>query len=70
MATYKVIQEYVRATFGYTPKACWIAHAKELNGLSPRVAYNRYNKNERKNPCPENKQEDIKRTFQHFGMIE
>lgn len=69
MATYKDIQEYVKANFGYTPKTCWIAHSKELHGLSPKVANNRTDVNKREYPCPEEKQEDIKKAFKYFGML-
>jgi len=41
MATYKEIQEYVKFNFGYTPKTYWIAHSKEVYGLSLKVANNR-----------------------------
>ncbi|MDF2700490.1 MAG: hypothetical protein K0Q49_2048 [Haloplasmataceae bacterium] len=34
MASNKEIQEYVKFTFGYMPKTCWIAHSKEANGSS------------------------------------
>lgn len=69
MATYKEIQEYVSINFGYLPKTCWIAHIKEIYGLSPKTANNRIDLNKRKHPCPENKLRDIKKAFQHFGMI-
>ncbi|MGC8718381.1 MAG: hypothetical protein ACP5TY_00030 [Thermodesulforhabdaceae bacterium] len=69
MATYKEIQEYVKATFGYTPKTCWIAHSKEVYGLSPEVANNRNDMNKREYPCPAEKQEDIRKAFKHFGML-
>jgi len=69
MATYKEIQEYVKENFGYTPKPCWIAHSKEIYGLSPKTATNRKDLSKREYPCPEEKQEDIKNAFQHFGMI-
>lgn len=69
MATYKQLQEYVKVNFGYTPKSCWIAHAKEVYGLPSRVAYNREDITKRKYPCPIEKQEDIRQAFQHFEMI-
>ncbi|MCG7337160.1 hypothetical protein MHZ95_18025 [Sporosarcina sp. ACRSM] len=69
MATYKEIQNYVKENFGYIPKTCWIAHTKEICGLSPKVARNRKNINERIFPCPAKNQEDIKKAFQYFGMI-
>ncbi|HHU49618.1 MAG: hypothetical protein ACOYEH_04250 [Caldicoprobacterales bacterium] len=69
MATYKEIQEYVQLNFGYKPKTCWIAHAKEIYGLSPKTAANRKDLKKRKYPCPEEKQEDIKKAFSHFRML-
>lgn len=69
MATYKEIQEYVKVNFGYTPKTCWIAHSKEVYGLSPKVASNRNDINKREYPCPKEKQEDIKNAFKHFVML-
>ena len=33
MATYKEIQGYVKETYGFLPKTCWIAHMKELCGI-------------------------------------
>jgi hypothetical protein len=69
MATYKEIQEYVKINFGYNPKTCWIAHTKEICGLSPKTANNRNDINKRVFPCLAEKQADIKNAFKHFGMI-
>jgi hypothetical protein len=69
MDTYKEIQEYVKKNFGYTPKTCWIAHSKEIYGLSPKVSINRKDLSKREHPCPEEKQEDIRRAFLYFGML-
>ncbi|UZE92468.1 MAG: hypothetical protein IB616_01260 [Methanosarcinales archaeon] len=69
MATYKEIQEYVKKKYGFSVKTCWIAHVKEMCGLSPRIAPNRHSRNSRKNPCPVEKIGPIKDTFNHFGMI-
>jgi len=69
MATYKQIQEYVKNTYGYTPKTCWIAHMKEICGLNPKVSYNRYSLKSRTNPCPPERQDDLRNTFKHFKMI-
>lgn len=69
MATYKNIQEYIKLKHGYTPKSCWIAHMKEVHGLNPKIANNRFSPNSRTNPCPLKRQEDIKEAFQHFSMI-
>jgi len=69
MATYKQIQEYVKTTYGYVPKSCWIAHMKEILGLNPREAYNRYESSKRTYPCPVNKQKDLEEAFKHFNMV-
>jgi hypothetical protein len=69
MATYKVIQMYVKGHYGYSPKTCWIAHMKEVCGLNPSVATNRIDKGKRQHPCPENKQDDIVSAFRYFHMI-
>lgn len=68
MATYKQVQDYVKRKYGFTVKPCWVAHCKELNGLHPRPAPNRYNET-RKVPCPPGKRALIKEAFLHFGMI-
>ena len=69
MATYKQIQEYVKTNYGYVPKSCWIAHMKEILGLNPREAYNRYESTRRTHPCPVNKQKDLEEAFKHFNMV-
>lgn len=69
MATYKQVQEYVKNNYGYTPKSCWIAHMKELCGLNPKMSARRYSPDSRVHPCPESKQNDIKKAFQYFKMI-
>jgi len=69
MATYKEIQNYVKNQFGYLPKTCWIAHMKEVCGISVKVAPNRNSIDKREVPCPPDKVESIKRAFVHFKMI-
>ncbi|MBQ0084075.1 MAG: hypothetical protein KBS52_04845 [Clostridiales bacterium] len=69
MATYKKIQEYIRNTYGYSVKPCWIADMKEKCGLPRRNAYNRYDPTKRVCPCPENKEDAIKSAFTHFNML-
>ena len=66
--TYKKIQQYVKNEYGFTPKTCWIAHVKQLCGLSVRNAWNRNDK-KRKNPCPEDKLPAIKQALNHFGFL-
>ncbi len=69
MATYKEIQDYVKATYGFVPKSCWIAHMKELCGIPVKQAPNRVSSANRKRPCPEDKQQYIEKAFRHFNMI-
>lgn len=69
MATYKQIQEFVKETYGYSAKSCWIAHMKEVCRLHPKVSARRYSQSSRVHPCPESKQNDIREVFKHFNMI-
>jgi len=67
MATYSEIQAWVKKKYGWTPKSCWIAHCKELNGLSVRKSHRR--KGERIEPCPESKRSAIEAAFRYFEMM-
>jgi hypothetical protein len=69
MATYRQMQDWVGANFGFTPKTCWIAHLKELCGVRPRRAPNRSAGVRRANPCPPERIEPIKEALRHFEMI-
>lgn len=69
MATYKEIQAFIKDRHGISVKTCWIAHAKEIFGLHPKIAKNRISIDERKNPCPANKIRYIKEAFMHFNML-
>ena len=68
MATYKEIQSFVKANYGFIPKTCWIAHVKEIEGLPIRRAWNRKSK-ERQDPCPSDKIGSIRDALFHFNMI-
>lgn len=68
-ATYKAIQGWVRDSFGFVPKTCWIAHLKELLGLPVRAAPNRMRLDSRSNPCPESRKAALIAAFIHFGLI-
>jgi len=70
MATYRQIQNWIKNKYGFSVKTCWIAHAKEIFGLNPRIAHNRYNPKERKHPCPKQKLQPIREAFKHFEIIE
>jgi hypothetical protein len=67
MVTYREIQDYVKQKYDFVPKTCWIAHMKEVCGLSVSKAWSR--SGERKYPCPAEKREAIKDAFRHFNMI-
>ncbi len=66
--SYAKIQEYVKGKYGFTPKTCWIADAKEKCGLEVKRACNRAEK-QRKNPCPESKFPAIKEALEDLGML-
>ncbi len=68
MATYKEIQAWVKARYGWLPRTCWIAHRKEMNGLPRRNAHNRQGL-ARLVPCPADKRDAIFTAFQQFGML-
>lgn len=67
MATYSEIQNYVENMFGYEPKTCWIAHAKEIFDILIKRAHNRFG--ERLHPCPTCKLGHIGAAFDYFRMI-
>ena len=69
MATYKKIQNWVKTNYGFVPETCWIAHVKELCGLSLRKAPNRKGE-ERIVPCPSDKVDPIRTVLRFFRMIE
>ena len=69
MATYAQIKRWVKDTYGWSIQHdCWIAHCKDLIGLSPRRAWNRVD-NSRAVQCPPDKREGIIAAFRHFGML-
>ena len=69
MATYRQIQDRVKATHGFTPKTCWIAHVKEGHGLIATQAPNRIDTNRREHPCPMEKRAAIEAALVHFRMV-
>mgnify|MGYP006952611412 CR=1 FL=1 len=69
MATYKQIQGFVKQQYGYIPKSCWIAHMKEVCGLNPKLSARRNSVASRVHPCPLERQDDIRHSFEHFKMI-
>jgi hypothetical protein len=69
MATYRQIQEQVKAVAGYVPKTCWIADVKAQHRLTERQAPNRQSPTIRAYPCPPDKRSSIEAAMRHFGMI-
>ena len=69
MATYKQIQDDLRAWHSRAVKTCWIAHVKELNGFSMRAASNRRSPNSREYPCPPKMKVLIEASMRRFGML-
>jgi len=69
MATYRQIQDDVRAVTGRSVKTCWIAHVKELNGLPRRDAPNRQSPTSRVEPCPPEMRALIEASMRKFGML-
>ena len=68
LATYKQIQEDVKARYGWVPKTYWIAHVKELNGLPVSRAPNRVSE-QRQVPCPNEKRPAIEESMRAQGML-
>ena len=66
--TYGKIAKRVKATQGWVPETCWIAHCKELQGLPMRRASKRAT-DARQVPCPVAMRAAIFNAFRHFGMI-
>lgn len=69
MATYKVLQAYLKERNGFAAKTCWIAHVKHEHGLVSRSAPNRQHPADRVHPCPPERREPIEEALRHHGMI-
>ncbi len=69
MATYAQIQDHIRIRYGKTVKTCWIAHVKEMHGLTTRAAPNRLQASKRVHPCPDWARPLIEEAMIHAGMI-
>jgi hypothetical protein len=68
-ATYRDIQQRVKANHGFTPKTCWIADVKAAHGLTRSASANRINPTEPKYPCPPDKRPAIEAALKHFGLL-
>lgn len=69
MATYKKIQEYVKAHNGVSVKTCHIAHVKHMHGFKMRIAPNRISPGSRVYECPFKYVLYIEQAMRHLGMI-
>ncbi len=69
MATYQEIVEEVLREENRWVHTCWIAHVKELNGLNPRRAPNRFPGETRVNPCSGWARPLIERAMQRLGVL-
>ncbi|QMJ02108.1 hypothetical protein HVY04_02875 [Citrobacter freundii] len=71
MATYKEIIEDIRQKTGKTiHHPCWIAHVKEMHGLTKRQSHNRRDPSKRVKPCPVHWISEIELSLIKFGMIQ
>lgn len=68
MASYKEIQEYVRAKYGFVPKTCWIADIKNQHGIPMRKAPNRQAE-QRVHPCPAEKKAALTQSMRELGIL-
>lgn len=66
MATYKQIQEYIKANHQITAQSCWIAHIKSEHGI---VMRSNRNGTKRVKPCPDRHREKVEDAMRHFKMI-
>lgn len=69
MATYKDVQEYARANFGFVPQTCWLAHVLSDYGLTTRVAGNRIDATARQKPCPPAKRAAVEAALRACGRL-
>lgn len=69
IATYRQIQDYIEEIYGYIPKKTWIAHMIEECDLNPEMPTNRRLQAERVNPCPPDRQDDLREAFEYFKLI-
>jgi hypothetical protein len=66
--TYRAIRAYIYAHHGFSPRTGWIAHVKELSGLTLRPTHNRHDPT-RADPCPPRRRAAIEEALRHFGIL-
>jgi hypothetical protein len=65
--TYRDIRAYVRDHHGFSPRTGWIAHVKQLNGLSLRYTHNR--QSTRADICPPGRRGAIEHALRNLGLL-
>ena len=63
--TYRAIRAYIYARHGFSPRTGWIAHVKELSGLTLRPTHNRRDPT-RADPCPPRRRADVEEALPHL----
>jgi hypothetical protein len=66
--TYRTIRAYIYARHGFSPRTGWIAHVKELSGLTLRPTHNRHDST-RADPCPLRRRAAIEEALRHFEIL-
>ncbi len=69
MATDAEIQKFVQQHHGFIPKPGWIAHVKEIRGISTLRGAKRARRDRAVEPCPPEKREAIEEALRHFGVM-
>jgi hypothetical protein len=67
MATYRAIQQEVKATYGFTPKTGWIAHVLSERGINTGNVPRRNDASVRVEPCPADKRCSIEAVIEKLG---
>ena len=67
--TYDNIKAYVKKKFGFEVTSLYIAQVKEKAGIQKRENYNIGEGKGVVTHCPHKKEEEIKDSLRHFGMI-
>ena len=69
-ATYQKIKDYVLEHSGLKVSSLYIAQVKQKCGIIERENYNKAKSKDSRQPkCTKEKEEAIKETLKHFGMI-
>ena len=67
MATYRAIQQEVKATYGFTPKTGWIACVLSEREIAKQPTQNRTGASVRIEACPADKRASIEAALDRLG---